>query len=162
MALGVPWVQGPGYGWAARFDAEAPLFSLPASWRPGLGLGYLGTRTGANDDLGQSRIALDHFGVLARLRWWRNLWARIEGSLAGGVGLAYTSVRSEAEDTRLADWQLRPAAEFGAELAGPAGPGALALALRYLYVPMGTLPGGNVMDGGGGGLVFDLGYRVRF
>ena len=162
MALGVPWVQGPGYGWAAHVDADTGLAAWPASWRTGLGLGYLGTRTGANDDIGQSRIALDHFVLLARLRWQRQLSARIVGSLAGGAGLAYTNVRSEAENTRLADWRLGPAAEFGAEAAGPAGPGALALGLRYLYVPVGTLPGGNVMDGGGGGLVFDLGYRLRF
>ena len=161
-AIGPLWASGPGYGLAARIDVEAPSSYLPAPLRVGLGVGYLGTRASAGDDLGRSHVAIDQVLLLARLRWQWRVDAGFEPALAAGVGMAYTQVRNEVYQLRLVDRQAGAAAEVAAEVAGPAGPGSLALGLRYLRAPVGTLPSGDMLEGGGGGLVFDLGYRVRF
>jgi hypothetical protein len=160
-AVGLLWAIGPGSGVEGRVDLDVPSSYFPRGLRAGVGLGYLGTRANANDDIGQSHVALDQLLTLLRLRYQWQLGARLEVSLAGGAGMAYTDARNEVDRLRLGDRQLGSAAEIAAEAAGPAGPGALALCWRYLRVPVGRLPSGDVIEGGGG-LVFDVGYRLRF
>jgi hypothetical protein len=165
-AFGALLPRGPGYGVAARLDAELlstvlPT-SLPAWLRPGLGVGYAGMRTEAADGIEQSSFTLDEIYVLARARWRRELRARVEIAAVAGLGVAYAHLRTHVGSVPLAGNQVGLAAELGGEVAGRLGPGAVALGGRYLRLPLGAMPGGDSVEGSGGGLVFDLGYRVGF
>jgi hypothetical protein len=161
-ALGALLPRGPGYGIAAHLDAESTRAPLPPAWRPGVGVGYLGMRTEAGDGVDQSSFTLDELFLLARMRWRRQLRAGIEVGAAAGLGVAFAHLRTHVGSVPLAGNDVGPAFELAAEVAWPVGPGALALGARYLRVPLGAMPGGDTVDGFGGGLVFDLGYRVGF
>jgi hypothetical protein len=165
VAIGVLNRRQPGYGLEARFDLDSALpaaAQLPSCLRPGLAVGYLGTRATASDALGQSAIAIDQVALLGRLRWQWHVGGRVEAALVGGAGVAYTRVRNQIYRLHLVDRQIGPAAELGGEALARLGPGSPAIGLRYLYVPIDELGSGDVLHGARGGLVFDLGYRVGF
>jgi len=54
------------------------------------------------------------------------------------------------------------AAGGGADVAYEHEPGELVLGARYLVVSLGRLSNGDQLVGNAGGLLFDLGFRLRF
>ena len=162
-ALGMLWRRGPGYGLAARLDGEVTPAPAPlAHLHLGVALGYVGVRSEVEDGFDRSSVTLDQLLLLGRLRWGAPLGRRVEISGLAGAGPAVSRVHSNVAGFPIAGNHSALALEAGGEAAGPAGPGTLLVGLRYLAIPLGTLPSGDVIEGSGGGLVFDLGYRVRF
>jgi hypothetical protein len=161
-AMGMVWPRGPGFGVEARADVDGRPDWLPRRLHLGAGVVYLGTRGSASDDLGQSAISIDQVLLLGRAGGRLAVGRRIECALSVGAGIAYSQVRNQVYRLRLTDRQAGPAAELGVEAGAALGRGAIILAARYLRVPLDTLSRGDVIRGTGGGLVFDLGYRLRF
>jgi hypothetical protein len=161
-AMGMLWPRGPGFGVEARADLDGRPDWLPRRLHLGAGVVYLGSRGSASDDLGQSAISIDQVLLLGRAGGRMAVGRRIECALSVGAGIAYSQVRNQVYRLRLTDRQAGPAAELGVEAGAALGRGAIVLASRYLRVPLDTLSRGDVIRGTGGGLVFDLGYRLRF
>jgi hypothetical protein len=161
-AVGMLWARGVSHGFEARADLDGRPGWLPSPLCLGTALAYLGTRGSAGDDLGQSAISIDHALLLGRVGGRLALARRFEAALSAGAGIAYSQIRNQVYRLRLTDRQIGPAAEMAGEGRAAVGPGAVVLAVRYLRVPLDTLSSRDVIEGGGGGLVFDLGYRLRF
>lgn len=159
-----------GIAWTLRDDA-GPAFACdalfhPRTWPNGLALGasigYLHGFRIAENPAGITSLTVDQFPIVATGRWYFRPAPRITLAmgLSGGVSLARTRV--ESYGFVIAGSALGSVFETSGEAAYALRTADVVVGARYLWIPLGRLSSADLVEGGAGGPLVDLGYRMRF